>query len=135
MELNWELIIAILAIGISIYTLLDNKHIRKIEKKTIVLNELMEAKLIIMQLSEIFLDISKDKALGSNNGQILELKKEVEIAAEQLDYLFDNIINNKNHDKDILETSRPLIHKVKINAQNSCLVAKNFRKKIIHDKH
>ena len=135
MELDWKLIIALLALVISIYNLLHNRHMYKIEKKTIVLNELQEAQFMFTRLEHIFFDINNIELFENieQNHEILKLKEENKKASEKLDYIFDIIFDNNNCDAHILETARPLIKKVSFDVENSYHYANTYKQNITTD--
>ncbi|MDY0124110.1 hypothetical protein [Sulfurimonas sp.] len=114
MELDWKVLIAVLALAISIYTLLDNRRSRSIEKKTIVINELMEARLLLAQLNDVINDIEqiRDVEKLSNNQTITDCKSECKNMAQKLDYCFDKIMNHEKISANSLEKLRPLINNV-----------------------
>ena len=135
MELDWKLIIALVALAISIYNLLDNKRMYKIEKKTIVLNELMEAQLLLTRVHDVFIDINKIQPAECMDEklEILECKNETEDLIEKLNYIFEKIISSDKYDKNFLETCRPLIHKINISAQTTYRKEKELLQKITKD--
>ncbi|MGW8169867.1 MAG: hypothetical protein ACWGHH_07685 [Sulfurovaceae bacterium] len=130
MELDGNIIISLVALGISLYNLYNNVLLRSIEKRTIVLNELTEAKLLIMQSQDAIGDIEniKTKMAISDYHKLKEFKSEFESMTKSLDFCFDKIMQNDKHDSNSLETFRPLIIKISAAAKHAYSFVNKLKK-------
>ncbi len=130
MELDGNAIIALVALVISLYTLYDNRRLQSIEKRTIVLNELTEAKLLIMQSKDVISDIENIKLIMdiSDYHELKEFKSEFESMTKNLDFCFDKIMQSDKHNSNSLETLRPLINKIIAEAKHAYSFVNKLKK-------
>jgi len=113
-SIDWKLIIALVALILSLYNLLSSKRISALEKRTEVMSEIGEAQYLIVQIHEVSsdlcaLDLQKIPKLEK---EFIKIKEAVNVSEQQLQYIFAELSDNYEINVNKLEKIRPLIHKV-----------------------
>ncbi len=118
-EFDWKVLMSVLALAISIYTWLENKRLRSVEKKTIVLNELLEAKLFLMKITDMLYKLEETESLKnkSNHFDIIKSKNETEGMNNKLDEFINKMLDMKNYNLNDLEELRTFINIVTLEAK------------------
>ena len=132
MGFDWKVAIALAALGLSIYNFLVGRRVRVLEKRTVVLNELSEARFLISRLDRIFLDLS-----GLNFREspeyvqvFLQIKSQCSDMVSELDEVFERVEEWPQPNLNKLEMVRPQINKVISRSRAAYERANDLKKKV-----
>ena len=114
MEIDYKLVIAIIALGLSIYNFFSSRRISTLEKRTQVMSEIGEVQIFYAELHEIYIALTE--LTGDRSTELKELLIKAKVSLEdtinRVSEMFESMNRGDNLNSAQYEKLRPMLQQV-----------------------